>query len=107
MDEREGRTSEELFSSVRYRMVREVIEAENSLPGNSENSTRTSGIVIDEEFGTEINSASFKSFLDVFYAMKPSDMYEEKGEILFDFMVQLKIDNREKAMHISCVSSSL
>ena len=49
-----------LLSADRDSIFREVIEADNQLPGNSKNSNATSVVVTDEEFYIEPIGASFK-----------------------------------------------
>ena len=63
---------------------------------NAKNSAGTLVIVIHEEFYIETNGTSFKWFLDVVYATKLGGTYEEKVNIIFDIMVQLKINKTEK-----------
>ena len=60
VDENEGHTLGEICSYNRDSIFREVIEADNQLPGNSKNSTATSVVVTDEEFYIEPIGASFK-----------------------------------------------
>ena len=77
--------------------MKEVIAAEK---GRVDLERRNEGIVIpevmtNEEFDSGLSSDSFKLFLDVLH-MKPSDKYEEKGNIIYKAMAGLKMAKREK-----------